>query len=200
MNKTDFLGRSKIWIVQFNLLKKKFSNKMESDRYLTDDFEDLYRDKLRKEKRNKRLKMVIHKRKNTIRKAQANQLIREHIKNLKTYQNNKRIVDKKQTNVALYTVNVARLYDSYNLREEVRNGIAPMIGINGYPLYFTGEQITDMNQLMWNCYYISTRNSFSVFDPLFALVRNPDIDDDIEAANHICLKWDLIEEIPCTLR
>lgn len=66
-SKTDFLGKNKIWLIQYNLLKRKFSNKSESNKFLTDDFEDLYKNKLKKEKKYKRLKMIVHKRDNPLR-------------------------------------------------------------------------------------------------------------------------------------
>lgn len=207
LSRTNFQVRNKIWIAKFNLLKDKFRSKREVDKYLIDDFENsfkrhvtkVFENNLRKEFRNdeeykklkyKILKVIKYKRKDPIRKAQVNHLIKEYRGNRLKYKRNKKIDFQKHTEIAFHEAVILDMHEPFARRNLiVKSDFYSIIDNNRIPIWFTEDQIEQMNTLLSNCFYISTKNNKSILDPQ---ARDPDID----TIDRPCdLKWNLMEEM-----
>lgn len=95
LSKKDFLNRNKLWIINYNLMKEKFKAKKEINNYKLEKAEDDLKKNLKKEKKYKLIKLIKQKRKDPIRRAQIDQLIRKYRRNKSNFHKHKKIFDKK---------------------------------------------------------------------------------------------------------
>lgn len=201
LSRTDFLNRSKLWIIQFNLMKEKFKCKRELNNYQMEKTENILKKKLKKEKNYKLIRLIKQKRKDPIRRAQIDHLIKEHKRNIFTFQKNKKIMVKHQKLVEMHAAVVLDGdWSPQQKKCEVDNGTVSLVDKSGGILFYTEEEIKRMNDFFRNCYLISMKNKLSILDT----IKDPEIDTE----DRFGPKLDLLEEMyfllhtisPCTLR
>lgn len=176
LGKTDFLNRSKLWIIKFNLMKEKFKSKKEVTSYPMEDTENNLKRKFKNEKNYKMIKLIKQKRKNPIRKAQINHLIKEYKRSTVIFQKHKKIMDKKYELTKMYSVTVLDRDAYYYTNQRLADtGYFSIVDRSYSPIFYTEEQINLMNQLLETCYLISIKNNTSVLD---IQIKAPDIDTD----------------------
>lgn len=202
IGRKDLDNRLKLWNVRFNLLKEKFKSKKEINKYSLDKLEEAFKRKLKKEKKNKLLKVVKQKRKEPLRKRQVDYLVRSKKRNLMAFKKNKRIHEDCSKMVEFHMIEITN--NAYKNERRINQFVdgSGLLEINGIPVWYTEEKINRTNRFLAACFNISMRDDMSILEE--RKIKDPDIDTE----DRFCSKWNMIDNtsfllrkiFPCTLR
>lgn len=187
IKKTDFNNRCKLWMIKYNMLKEDLRRNKETVEYSFERAENVLRKKFKRERKYKLLKMVKQKRKDPVRKRQANHLIRSNMRNKLNLKKYGKVWADCSRLVEYYMVDFYRQDECDGLRLGYFFNRDKEIEYGGYPVWYTEEEIKNINLTFGRCFEISTRTDLSIFDEK---LEAPDIDLEDRSS----IKNDLLEE------